>query len=61
VTSEERIDTALEDSFPASDPAWWTLGVPAVAPTPHSETGTSPLPVAPEVTRPAIQREFRCA
>ena len=28
MTPEERIDAALEDSFPASDAPWWTLGVP---------------------------------
>jgi hypothetical protein len=27
--AEERIDAALEDSFPASDPPSWTLGLPA--------------------------------
>jgi hypothetical protein len=37
VTSEERIDAALEESFPASDAPWWSLGVTSVLPaTPES-------------------------
>jgi hypothetical protein len=32
MTSEERIDAALEDSFPASDAPWWSLGVPSLPP-----------------------------
>ncbi|MDB5857112.1 MAG: hypothetical protein JWQ76_801 [Ramlibacter sp.] len=29
MTPEERIDAALEESFPASDAPWWSLGVPS--------------------------------
>jgi hypothetical protein len=30
MTPEERIDTALAESFPASDPPWLSLGVPSL-------------------------------
>jgi hypothetical protein len=43
MTSEERIDAALEESFPASDPPWWSLGVPSLLP---EADGTEPAPVA---------------
>jgi hypothetical protein len=42
MTPEERIDAALEDSFPASDAPWWSLGVPSLLPEAHV---TEPAPV----------------
>jgi hypothetical protein len=44
MTPEERIDAALEDSFPASDAPWWSLGVPSLPPVPGAHVA-EPAPV----------------
>jgi hypothetical protein len=43
MTSEERVDAALEDSFPASDAPWWSLGV--TSPPPEEAHGAEPVSV----------------
>ena len=42
ITSEAHIDAALEDSFPASDPPWWTLGVASASLPANGETELIP-------------------
>ena len=41
--SEEVIDKTLNDSFPASDPPSWTLGIEQGAPTDQSDHETQKL------------------
>jgi hypothetical protein len=63
MTPEERVDAALEDSFPASDAPWWTLGVPGV--TQRNEQSVQPPDIPPShdvrpfpAGRPATGRLF---
>jgi hypothetical protein len=43
--SEEVIDKTLNDSFPASDPPSWTLGIEQGAPTDQSDHETQKLKI----------------
>ena len=43
--SEEIIDKTLNDSFPASDPPSWTLGIEQGAPTDQSDHETQKLKI----------------
>lgn len=43
--SEETIDKTLNDSFPASDPPSWTLGIEQGVPNDQSELETQKLKI----------------
>ena len=48
--SEEQIDEALDESFPASDPPFWTLGWTA-PPRPTVEGSGDPIESEPQQSR----------
>jgi hypothetical protein len=55
LAAESAVDSVLEDSFPASDPPSWTLGI--THPPPEREATNVEMTLAPDARRAVLVRD----